>query len=189
MARVIATSALALAAVAAAPRTAAARPASTGFFAEGGLGALGFIGAAKDDSAVGPSLDMRIGYDLFSWLSVGAHLAGSTHEATTPPPPTGQYYQLYRGGGDIRLGGLIGRIALFVEGGIGAGMMSSNVLEKVMITKVGQHYSLALDAGAGLAYQLENRHYAIGLAGDFVALPGFASEQAITGRIFLRYTY
>src|SRR5690349_7853018 len=112
---------------------AAARPASTGFFAEGGLGAVAFLPSANTDAAVGPAMNLRIGRDVFSFLSLGIYLAASSHEATVPPPPEGQWFQLYRGGVDARLGGRFDKLALFVEGGLGASMMSSNVLQKVMI--------------------------------------------------------
>jgi hypothetical protein len=166
-----------------------ARPASTGFFAEGGLGATGLLGSAKNDAKVGPTIDIRIGRDLWSWLSVGVDLNATTHEATVPPPPVDQYFQLYRGALDVRLGGRFDRLALFVEGGAGVGMISSNILGKVMITDPGERFSLALHGGAGFEYQLENRHYAVGMAGTYVTMPQFASLASAGGRVFLRYTY
>ena len=45
--------------------TAAARPASTGWFAEGGLGAVKFLPKASADAALGPSLNLHVGRDLF----------------------------------------------------------------------------------------------------------------------------
>ena len=106
-----------------------------------------------------------------------------------PPPPDGEWFQLYRGGGDIRLGGRFDRIAVFVEGGLGLSMISSNVLDKVMVTEPGERFSLTLHGGAGFEYQLENRHYAFGLAGDAFLLPQFNALRAIDSRIYLRYTY
>ena len=166
-----------------------ARPASTGWFAEGGLGAVVFLPKASNDAKLGPSLDVRIGRDLFSWLSIGINLAASSHEATVPPPPEGEWFQLYRGGGDARIGGRFDRLALFVEGGAGVAMISSNVLGKVMITDPGERFSIAFQAGAGIEYQLENRHYAVGLAADGFLLPQFAAIRAIDSRLYLRYTY
>lgn len=166
-----------------------ARPASQGFYAEGGLGIVDFLPSAADDAASGPALTLRVGRDLFSWLSLGGYLAASTHEATVPPPPQGQYFQLYRGGADARIGGRFDRIAVFVEGGLGGSFISSNVLEKVMITKPGSKFSVTFHGGGGLEYQLENRHYALGLAADAFIEPQFASMAAIEGRLYLRYTY
>jgi hypothetical protein len=165
------------------------RIAASGFFAEGGLGAVAFLPKTSTDAAIGPALQIRIGYDLFSWFSVGIFAAASSHEATLPPPPEGQWFQLYRGGGDGRLGGRIERIAFFVEGGAGLAMISSNVLQKAMITDPGEKYSITFHGGGGLEYQLENRHYAIGLGIDAFLVPQFATMKAIDSRLYLRYTY
>ncbi len=166
-----------------------ARPASTGWFVEGGAGAVAFLPKHSDDAAIGPGLDMRIGRDLFSWLSLGISLAASSHEATVPPPPKGEWFQLYRGGGDIRIGGRLDHIALFIEGGLGIGVISSNVLDKVMVTDPGENFSLAITGGAGFEYQLENRHYAFGLGIDAFLLTQFDAMKAIDTRLYLRYTY
>jgi hypothetical protein len=168
---------------------AVARPASTGWFAEGGLGAVTFLPKAASDARIGPSLDVRIGRGLFSWLSIGVSLAASSHEATVPPPPEGEWFQIYRGGADARIGLRFDRLAVFVEGGAGAAMISSNVLGKVMITDPGEHFSIAIQAGAGIQYQLENRHYAVGFAADGFLLPQFDAIRAIDSRLYLRYTY
>jgi hypothetical protein len=166
-----------------------ARPAATGWFTEGGLGAVAFLPKASSDARIGPALDVRIGRDLFSWLSVGIDLAASSHEAIVPPPPEGEWFQLYRGGADARIGGRFDRLALFAEGGAGAAMISSNVLGKVKITDPGERFSVAFHAGAAVQYQLENRHYAVGLAADGFLLPQFAAIRAIDARLYLRYTY
>jgi len=165
------------------------RAASRGVFTEAGLGATGFLGDAQGYSQIGPTLSLRAGYDLASWLSVGVQLAGSSHEATVPPPPEGEWFQLYRGAGDARLGFRAGGLAFFAEGGVGVAHISSNILEKVMVTDPGERSSIAFDAGGGLEYQIDNRHYAFGLAGDWLLIPGFAALTGIEGRVYLRYTY
>ena len=169
--------------------TAIARPASTGWFAEGGLGAVKFLPKASADAALGPGLSLHVGRDLFSWLSVGIDLAASSHEATVPPPPEGEWFQLYRGCGDARIAGSFDRFGLFVEGGAGIAMISSNILGRVMITDPGERFSIAFQAGAGVEYQLENRHYAVGLAADGFLLPQFDAIRAVDSRFYLRYTY
>ena len=68
-------------------------------------------------------------------------------------------------------------------------MISSNVLGRVMITEPGESFSLAAQAGAGIEYQLENRHYAFGLGADAFLLPQFEAIRAIDARLYLRYTY
>jgi hypothetical protein len=148
-----------------------------------------FLPTASADAALGPSLDLRLGRDLFSWLSIGIVAAASNHEATVPPPPDGQYFQLYRGGAELRVGGRFDRLALYAEGGAGAAMISTNVLGKVGITDPGERFSIAFSAGGGAEYQLENRHYALGLGADAFVLPQFATLKALDIRFFLRYTY
>src|SRR5690349_3573521 len=166
--------------------TAHARPASTGFFAEGGLGAVSFLPPDSDHAAVGPGMELRIGRDLFSWVSIGGYIAVSSHEATIPAPPEGEWFQLYRGGGDMRLGGRADRVAFFVEGGLGFSLMSSNVLEKVMTVDPGERFSITFHAGGGFEYQLENRHYALGAALDAFYAPQFDQIKAIDSRLYLR---
>jgi opacity protein-like surface antigen len=180
---------LACAALVAATGDAYARPASTGWYAEGGLGAVGFLPGYSEHAAIGPALELRIGRDLFSWASLGVTLAASSHEATVPPPPEGEWFQLYRGAGHLRLGGRFDRVALFVEGGLGLAVISSNVLGKVMVTEPGESATIAFQAGAGLEYQLENRHYAFGLAADAFLLPQFDAMRGLASRLYLRYTY
>lgn len=165
------------------------RPASTGFFAEGGLGAVTFLPHASDYADAGPAFDLRLGRDLFSWLSLGVYMAASMHEANVPPPPTDQYFQLYRGGAELRLQGRINRIAGFLEGGIGGSLISNNILQQVDLTKPNKLYSLTISGGAGLEYQLENRHYAVGIAVDGFLETNFASMKGLDSRFYLRYTY
>jgi hypothetical protein len=181
--------ALAAAVIAAVPSVAAARPSSTGFYSEAGLGATAMIGRTADDSAIGPALDLRLGYDLWSWLSVGVHVEASSHEATVPPPPEGEYYQLYRAFADGRLGFRLDAIALFVEGGAGAAYISSNVLQSAGILEPAERFTLAFTGGGGMEYQLQNRHYAFGLAGAWWVMPAFDAMQGIDARFYLRYTY
>jgi hypothetical protein len=166
-----------------------ARPASTGWYAEGGLGAVTFLPSASSDAATGPALNLRVGRDLFSWFSLGGNLAASSHEATVPAPPEGEWFQIYRASADARITVRLDRVALFVEGGAGFAMISSNVLGKVMITDPGEKFSVAFHAGGGFEYQIENRHYAFGLAVDGFILPNFDAIRALDSRVYLRYTY
>jgi len=168
---------------------ATARPAARGVYAEAGLGADVLIGDAQHWAAPGPALALRIGYDLWSFLSLGIAAGASTHEATVPPPPEGEYLQLYRARADGRLTARVNALALYAEGGAGAAMISSNVLGKVGVTDPGERFSIMFSGGAGLEYQLQNRHYALGLGGEYWVMPGFDSLQGIEARLFLRYTY
>ncbi len=53
----------------------------------------------------------------------------------------------------------------------------------------GEKFSIAFHAGGGFEYQIENRHYAFGLAADGFLLPQFDAMRAIDSRLYLRYTY
>lgn len=180
---------LAIALLVALPAAADARPASRGFYAEAGLGAVGMLGEGQHAAAVGPVVALRLGYDLTPWASLGIAADASSHEATVPPPPEGEWFQLYQGRADLRLGARSGAVAFFAEGGAGAAYISSNLLAKVGILEPGERVSLAISAGGGLEYQLQNRHYAFGLAGSYWLAPGFDGLNGIEARAFLRYTY
>jgi hypothetical protein len=166
-----------------------ARPSSSGYVTEAGIGATAFIGPNAGYSAIGPGFHLRVGYDLFSWFTVGGHLGASTHQATVPPPPEGEYYQLYTAAADARLSASAGRFGLFVDGGLGLAYISSNVLGKVGILDPGQRVTVQFEAGGGIEYQLQNRHYAFGLAGQWFLLPEFDATQGVATRLYLRYTY
>ncbi len=166
-----------------------ARPASRGYYAEAGIGATGFVGDKAAYTEVGPSVALRTGYDFFPWLSLGLLLDASSHEATVPPPPEGEYFQLYSAAVDMRLQYRYGRVAFFIDGGIGATRISSNVLAKVGVLGPTEDVTLRFGGGAGVEYQLANRHYALGIAGQWTILPDFDSLAYVGGRAFLRYTY
>lgn len=187
MARLLAALASAALALASTP-AAEARPASRGVFTEAGVGATAFI--RKHASAgIGPTLVLRAGYDVFSWFSLAVYAGASSHEATVAPPPEGEWFQLYRGGADGRLGFRVKSVAAFAEGGIGGAYISSNVLQKAGLTDPGEHFSIAFHAGGGLEYQILNRHYGFGLAGDWTLMPQLDAQTNLELRAYLRYTY
>ena len=174
----------------AAPRTAAAdRPASTGPYAEAGIGATTMLGQDRRYSALGPGFALRGGLDLFSWFSIGARLDMSTHEATVPPPPEGEYFQLYGAAAEGRLTVRFGPVAVFADGGLGLTMISTNVLGKVGVLDPGERFSPIFSAGGGLEYQLQNRHFALGLGAQWNLMPAFDAMQTVASRAYLRYTY
>ena len=181
--------ALLLLAASARPAAAEPRPAATGPYAEASLGANNFIGAGSQHSRLGPAFALRGGIDVFSWVSIGARLEMESHQADVPPPPEGEYFQLYLGAADARLGFRVGRVALFADGSLGLAYMSTNILAQVDLLDPGERWSPFVSAGGGLEYQLQNRHYAFGLAGQWMVLSSFAGLQAVGARAYLRYTY
>ncbi len=134
----------------------------------GELGALVFFGRAGRYSSAGPAFGVRLGWDIFRWLDVQAHLMGSNHDAQTPPPTSGQSFQTLLYAGEIRLKAQIRRFQLFAEGGAGLGQITSNVLDQVGVTN-GHLFTLAVIAGGGLDYHTLNRHFSVGLGVDYLA--------------------
>jgi hypothetical protein len=161
---------------------------SWGWFAEAGLGATGFLGETQRHAAIGPTFGVRAGKDLTSWFAVGGLVATSMHEATVPPPPEQEYFQLYTLAADARFTVRPGRVALFVEGGLGVAFINTNVLDRVQVTLPDEHVTLVYHAGGGMAWHTRNRHFSIGLAGDWAMYPGFEGAQAVAVRLYLRYT-
>jgi hypothetical protein len=182
---------LALALLVALPSVAAAEPraSATGPYAEASMGATRFVGSGSQYARLGPAFALRGGIDLFSWFSLGGRLELESHEADVPPPPEGEYFQLYLAAADARLGFKIRRVALFADGSLGLAFMSTNVLSKVALVEPGETWSPFLSAGGGVEYQLQNRHYAFGVAGQWMVMSGFDGMQSVGGRGYLRYTY
>ncbi len=158
------------------------------FYSEADLGATIFLGDAANHAAPGPAFGARVGWGPTSWLSLGVLAAGSTHEATVPPPPEGELFQLYQAGIDVRLHARIGRLGLFAEGSGGLAFVSTNILDAVRITNPDRHYGPYLLAGGGFAYHTANPRFAFGLAGDYVTFPDFGFMQSLSVRVYLRYT-
>jgi hypothetical protein len=161
---------------------------SSGYFAELGLGATGFLGETQRHAAIGPTFAFRGGKDLTRWFSVGGLIATSVHEATVPPPPEQEYFQLYTLAGDARLTVRTGRLALFAEGGAGFTVISTNVLDRVGVTTPEEHTGFGYHAGGGVAWHTQNRHFSVGLAADWWMVPSFAASMAVDARLYLRYT-
>jgi hypothetical protein len=174
--------------VALAPRAHAEPKYAHGYYAEAGIGTGFFLGEAGKYIAPGPSFALRSGYDVFSWLSVGGRFSGGIHEGDVPPPPEQEYLQLLEGAGEARLTLRLGRIALFAEGSLGFGYITTNLLDRVGVTTPDSYLSAAFGAGGGIDYHTQNRHFSLGLCGDYSVFPTFDGAQGVTVRLYLRYT-
>jgi hypothetical protein len=120
-------------------------------------------------------------------VALGLRVAASVHEATVPPPPEGELFQLYHLGTDVRFQARLGRIGLFAEAGAGVAIVSTNVLDAVGVTSPARHLGPYVAAGGGLEYRTKNPRFAFGLGGDFTLYPDFDATQAVSARIYLRY--
>jgi len=171
------------------PAAGADRPSATGPYAELGLGGAGMVGRTKSVSEPGADLHLHLGSDIFSWLSVGLRTGASTHEATVSSPLDGEYFQIYRAAGELRIGFRVGALAFFADGSAGLSMMSTDILVHTVVLEPGERFSPVFSAGGGLEYQLQNRHYAFGLGGEWSGYPKFGKMQTAGARFYMRYTY
>lgn len=161
---------------------------SHGFYVELDAGATSFIGETERYAAVGPTLGVRVGRDLTRWFSLGGVASSTTHEATVPPPPEDEYFQLYRVGAELRFTARLGRVSLFAEGGPSVSYLSTNILERVEVTSPDERWSLVWTGGAGLAWHTRNRHFSVGLAGEWAMFTSYDGSMSVGGRLYLRYT-
>ena len=158
-----------------------------GPFASGEIGTLVYLGRAGKYADPGVAFGVRLGYDLFRWLDVQAHVMGASSDANTPPPTFGQSFQTYLYAGEVRLKLQLRRFQLFAEGGAAAAQVSTNVLDEVGVTH-GTHVTFAAIGGAGLDYHTLNRHFSVGLGGDYLWLASFSGGHALSLDVYLRYT-
>jgi hypothetical protein len=158
-----------------------------GYYAEAGLGTGFFLGDAGKYIAPGPSFALRSGYDLFPWFSVGGRLVGGIHEGDVPPPPEQEYFQLLEGAAEGRLTVRFRRVALFVQGALGFGYITTNLLDRVGVTSPDSYLSALFGAGGGIDYHTQNRHFSFGLTADYSVYPTFDGAQGVSVRLYLRY--
>ncbi len=181
--------AIAIAALLTSATADAGRPRAVGLYSEIGIGGARPIGSASRYSALGSNFDLRAGAPIFSWLTLGGRFSTSSHLATVPAPPSGEYYQLYNLASDLRVAVQLGPIGIFAEGGLGAAVISTNVLSKVDILDPGERFAGFLSAGGGLQYQTQNRHLAFGIGSLWTVYANFDAMQTISTRLYLRYTH
>jgi outer membrane protein with beta-barrel domain len=158
-----------------------------GPFASGEIGTLVYLARAGKYADPGVAFGVRLGYDLFRWLDVQAHVMGASSNASLPPPTVGQSFQTYLYAGEVRLKLQIHRFQLFAEGGAALAQVSTNVLEQVGVTH-GSNFTFAVVGGGGLDYHTLNRHFSVGLGADYVWLSTFTGGHALSFDVYLRYT-
>lgn len=162
---------------------------SRGFFTEGHVGAMVFLGDTGKVTKPGPAFGLRAGYDLFSWFALYMQAQGSIHEATPPPPPVGQHFQNYVINSGARLQLSIGRFGIFASGLAGLMFFSSNVLDRTGITSPKLRSSFAVGGGGGFDWHTWNRHFSMGLEGSYALAPSLQNTSALTTTVYLRYAH
>ncbi|HEX8953649.1 MAG TPA: adventurous gliding motility protein CglE [Polyangia bacterium] len=157
-----------------------------GPFASGEVGAFAYLGRVSKYAQPGVAFGVRLGYDLFRWLDIQAHVLGASSDASTPAPQVGQSFQTYLYAGEVRLKVQIHRFQLFAEGGAALAQVSTNVLAQVLTHN--SNFAFSVVAGGGLDYHTLNRHFSVGLGGDYVWMSTFTGGHALSADVYLRYT-
>jgi len=158
-----------------------------GLYTEGEVGGVAFYGPAGSKVAPGMGLGMRLGYDLNRFLAVQVHALGSTHQTTFPgQPQDGQILQLYQGMAEAKATYRFGQTSIFLEDGVGAARLSTNILATVDLTK----WRTGLTAGgsAGFDYHSLSRHFSLGVRAGYFWLRDISGSQDLIAVAYLRYT-
>ena len=158
-----------------------------GFYTEGEVGALVFMGRVADDVGPGFAIGGRFGYDIFRWFAVQAHLLGSTHEMRGDTPVSGQLLQTYQAMLEGKLTLRFRQTSLFAEGGFGAARMSTNVLYVLGLARYRTGFTAG--GGGGIDYHSLSRHFSIGLRGGYFWLREIEGSQDLMVTTYLRYTF
>jgi hypothetical protein len=158
-----------------------------GLYTEGEFGGLWFNGPASSEIAPGFAVGARVGYDIFRFFAIQAHMMGSTHQTQGDTALAGQLLQMYQGTLEGKLTFRWVRVSFFLEGGLGAARMSTNLLYARGIA----HYrtGLTMGGGGGVDYHFLSRHFSIGLRGGYYVLRDVSDSRDGTTTTYLRYTF
>lgn len=163
---------------------------ASGFFTEGEIGGVAFLGPAGDAVAPGFAIGTRLGYDIFRFFAVQVHGLGSTHLTKANGRPQGdQLLQTYQATVEAKLTLRFGQLSLFGEGGVGLLKLSTNILHEVDGIEPTYRTGLQYGGGGGLDYHSLSRHFSIGLRGEFYVLRELSNSKDIVATTYLRYTF
>jgi hypothetical protein len=162
-----------------------------GIYADGEIGAVTPLGKAGDKVSPGIAIGARMGWDIFRWVAVQAHVLGSTHEASFDNmPQSGQLLQLYQMLGELKLTYTFRRLSLYASGGAGLVKQSSNLLATAgLLRDASTLYDVSYGGGGGFDWHTLNRHFSVGLYGGFYLLSNIRSSGTLPITTYLRYTF
>jgi hypothetical protein len=161
-----------------------------GLYTEGEVGSVIFVGKVSNDVAPGFAIGARVGYDIFRFFALQAHLFGSTHETRNDSLVMGQLLQTYQATVEGKLTLRFTQVSLFAEGGFGLARMSSNLLYALgLVRPPGYRVGLTAGGGGGIDYHSLSRHFSIGLRGDFFWLKEIIGSSDVVATAYLRYTF
>jgi hypothetical protein len=163
---------------------------ASGFFTEGEIGGVAFLGPAGDAVAPGFAIGTRLGYDIFRFFAIQVHGLGSTHLTKANGRPQGdQLLQTYQATVEGKLTLRFGQLSLFGEGGVGLLKLSTNILHEVNGIEPTYRTGLQFGGGGGVDYHSLSRHFSIGLRGEFYVLRELSNSKDIVATTYLRYTF
>ena len=159
-----------------------------GLYTEGEIGAVAFFGKAGDVVSPGFAVGAHLGYDIFRWLALQAHVLGSTHQISDGNVLAGQLIQTYQATLEGKLTLRFGQTSIFGEGGIGVARLSTNALYALAVEP---RYRVGFTAGggAGLDYHSLSRHFSVGVRGDYLVMTNLSGSQELLASTYLRYTF
>jgi len=166
-----------------------------GLYVESRLGARGFLGDLGRVARPGPYFALDVGYELFSWLSLGARAEASIHRTDGPRPPRPRSFQFVGFLAELRININVGaRAALFLAGEGGLAFVTSDDLQ-VYGFRDAQDVGLTYGGEAGFDWHMKNRHNSLGLAGGARLTPNLAANSgsstalAVHGAAYFRYVF
>jgi hypothetical protein len=158
-----------------------------GLFTEGEFGTVRFFGRAGEEISQGFAVGARLGYDIFRFFAIQAHLLGSTHQTQGDTPTAGQLMQVYQGTVEGKLTLRLVQWSFFAEGGLGAARMSTNLLYARGLAQYRTGFTAG--GGAGVDYHFLSRHFSIGLRGGYYWLKHVTGSSDLITTLYLRYTF
>ena len=160
-----------------------------GIYGEAEVGTMLFVGDAGSSLGPGAVIGVRLGYDVFRWVALQVHAAGSTHTTSFPGmPQSGQILQLYQGTGELKLTVRFGRVSASAMGGAGLARLSSNLLGTTGLTEPDVQNTLVMLGGLGADYHTMSRHFSFGLSSSFAKYQRLNTTGAISATAYVRYT-
>ncbi|MDF3066313.1 MAG: hypothetical protein K0R38_1914 [Polyangiaceae bacterium] len=172
-------------------------PRRSGFVLESSIGVMGQLGHLKNITPTAPWFGLRFGYEPLRWLMVFAEsdlFVASTSYAKRPPPP--RSFVFWNVGAGVRLTiKPTDRIGVYVQGSVGAGRATEDVLELYGYQHA-EELGLYQSGELGVEWYQVNPHLALALHGGIRhyprALKRDRDQQApltwLSG-LALRYTF
>lgn len=172
-------------------------PRKKGFVMESSVGVFGQAGHLKNIAPAAPWFGLRLGYEPLRWLMVFAEtdlFVANTAYAHPPPPP--RSFAFFSFGGGVRLTFKpTDRFGIFLQGSLGAGRATEDVLE-IYGYQHAEELGLYQSAELGLEWYQVNPHLALGMHGGVRLYPRTLKRDRDTqpplgwlSGVQLRYTF